>query len=189
MNFCKRIHTKVFIKPIFIGKQLKGKGIYPLELCEKFIIHLTKILADVLDTHPYSFIDFIQPTLEFSVSFLFTDEGVTFLFERFVIQCFNLIKSILVCVEYRAAKIPEMTKQPDTLRAHQIKQAFFQPQTVSDMCRKLVVHYFVLTQDELDMWDSDPETFSNDECGDSWKYSLRVSFFDSTTDIFSLQED
>lgn len=78
-------------------------------------------------------------------------------------------------MEYKAAKIPELTKHPETLRAHQIKQSFFQPERVSDICRKLVGHYFILTQEELDMWDADPETFSNDEGGDSWKYSLRVS--------------
>lgn len=161
---------------IGLGKQIKGKDTYLLEQCEKFIIHLTKVLLSVLDTHPFSFINFIQPSLEFTVYYLFTDEGINFLFERFIIQCFNLIKNILLCVEYRAAKIPEMTKHPDTLKAYQIKQTFFQPQTVSDMCRKLVVHYFILTQDELDTWDSDPEAFSNDECGDSWKYSLRVCF-------------
>ncbi|KAJ8915196.1 hypothetical protein NQ315_015419 [Exocentrus adspersus] len=174
MSFMKVIFDKAKIV-LQCRKQIKGKGIYILELCEKFIIHLTKVLLSVLDTHPLSFIDFIQPSLEFTVYFLFTDEGINFLFERFIIQCFNLIKNILLCVEYRAAKIPEMTKHPETLRAHQIKQTFFQPQTVSDMCRKLVVHYFILTQDELDMWDTDPEAFSNDECGDSWKYSLRPS--------------
>lgn len=76
---------------------------------------------------------------------------------------------------FRAAKNPELTRNPETLRAHKIKQGFFTPAVVSDIGRKLVGHYFILTQDELNEWDADPEAFSNDECGDSWKYSLRVS--------------
>lgn len=127
--------------------------------------------------HPLSFINLIRPTLEFTFHYLFTDDGINFLFERFVIQCLNLIKNILLCGEFKASKIPEMTKHPETLRAHEIKQDFFKPEIVSDICRKLVGHYFILTKDELEMWDADPEAFSNDESGDSWKYSLRVSVY------------
>nr|XP_023029960.1 importin-11 [Leptinotarsa decemlineata] len=170
-------------------KQLKGKGIYVLELCEKFIIHLTKVLLSVLDMHPFSFIDFIQPSLEFTFYYLFTDEGISLIFERFVIQCLNIIKNILLCVEFKAAKMIEKTKHPETLRAHQMKLMFFQPETVSDMCRKLVGHYFILTQDELDLWDAEPEEFSNDESGDSWKYSLRPSIDTVFVTIFHEYRD
>lgn len=156
-------------------KQLRGKGIYLLELCEKFIIHLTKILTGVLDTHPFSYVDFIQPTLEFTVYYLFTSDGSHLLYERFIIQCFNLIKGILLCSEYKPPKIIEMTKEPETLRAHQIKMGFFQPNILAEICRKLVSHYFLLKQDDLELWDADPETFATDEGGESWKYSLRVS--------------
>lgn len=68
-----------------------------------------------------------------------------------------------------------MTKEPETLRAHQIKMNFFQLNTLTEMCRKLISHYFILTQDDLNMWESEPETFAIDEVGDNWKYSLRVS--------------
>ncbi|KAL3277503.1 hypothetical protein HHI36_012849 [Cryptolaemus montrouzieri] len=107
--------------------------------------------------------------------YLFTSEGIQFIYERFTIQCFNIIKSILLCVEYKPSKTIESSKGPDTRRASDIKSTFFQPNTLIEICRRLVAHYFVLTQDELDMWDTDPETFANDEIGDSWKYSLRPS--------------
>lgn len=160
---------------LFSGKQLKGKGIYVLEICEKFIIHLTKVLLSVLEVHPFSFINLIRPSLEFTFYYLFTDEGINFLFERFIIQCFNLMKNIFLCVEYKPPKVLETTKHEETLQAYNIKQDFFTPDAVSDMCRKLIGHYFILTKDELETWDVDPETFCNDESGDSWKYSLRVS--------------
>ena len=145
-----------------------------LESCEKLIIHLTKVLLSVLDTHPFSFIDFIQPTLSFTVFYVFTVEGSGYLFERFVIQCFNLIKGILLCNEYKPAKIIELTKDQATINAHRIKTDFFQLETLTEICRKLVSHYFVLTQDDLDNWNDDPENFATDEGGESWKYSLRV---------------
>jgi len=38
----------------------------------------------------------------------------------------------------------------------------------------LVSHYFLLTEEELTMWEEDPEGFTVEETGgDSWKYSLR----------------
>ncbi|KAF5289639.1 hypothetical protein FQA39_LY14997 [Lamprigera yunnana] len=156
-------------------KQLRGKGIYVLELCEKFIIHLTKILLNVLDNHPFSYVDFIQPTLEFAIYYIFTPEGAQYIYERFTIQCFNLIKGVLLCAEYKPAKMPEMTKHLETLRAHHIKIEFFETNTLTEICRKLVAHFFLLKQDDLELWDSDPETFVNDEVGESWKYSLRPS--------------
>lgn len=175
MTFMQMIFEKA--KSVLLCyKEIKSKGTYSIDNCEKYIIHLTKALTYMLDIHPFSFINFIKPSLELCVYYLFTDEGITFLFERFVIQCFNLIKTILLCAEYRPAKIQENTKNPDTLVAHHIKQNFFTPEVITDICRKLVGHYFILTQDELDAWDADPEAFSNDEwCGDTWKYSLRPS--------------
>ncbi|XP_066152603.1 importin-11 [Euwallacea fornicatus] len=183
MSFMQMIFPKA--KSVMLCyKEMKSKGVYPLETCEKFIIHLTKVLLSMLDTHPFSFVDLIQPTLELCFYYLFTDEGIVFLFERFVIQCFNLIKNILLCAEFRAAKVPETTRNQETLRAYRIKQRFFTPEIVSDIFRKLVGHYFILTQEELDEWDSDPEAFSNDDCGDSWKYRLRPSMDTVFVSIF-----
>lgn len=51
------------------------------------------------------------------------------------------------------------TKEPGTLRAHEIKMTFFTANTLTEMCRKLVTHYFLLTRDDLELWDSDPESF------------------------------
>lgn len=121
--------------------------------------------------------DFIQLTLDFTVYYLFTTNGAHLLYERFIIQCFNLIKGILLCAEYKPAKVVDMNQDSETIRAQLIKMNFFQPNTLAEMCQKLVSHYFLLKQDDLEMWDADPETFATDECGESWKYSLRVNFF------------
>ncbi|CAH2215713.1 jg26308, partial [Pararge aegeria aegeria] len=57
-------------------KLLKGRGIYPLELCEKFIIHLTKVALGVLSLHPYSYVPLIRPSLEFTLYYCFTEQGM-----------------------------------------------------------------------------------------------------------------
>ncbi|XP_071449865.1 importin-11 [Hetaerina americana] len=199
----KRPHESVdavtFLKVVFdraktmleCRKSLQNKSQSP-ELCEKFIIHLTKVLADVLEHHPFSFIPFIRMTLEFSVYYIFTPAGEGLLFERFVIQQLNLIKGILICIEYKPSKVVEVTKEPATVEAHQIKMAFFVPPTLTEMCHKLVTQYFPLTREELRLWDDNPEGFATDEGGESWKYSLRpctqtlfVTIFHEYRDVLS----
>uniref|UniRef100_A0A4W3K432 Importin-11 n=1 Tax=Callorhinchus milii TaxID=7868 RepID=A0A4W3K432_CALMI len=143
------------------------------EKLEKTIILFTKVLLDFLDYHPFSFITLIQRSLEFAVSYVFTSAGEGVTFERFIVQCMNLIKMIVKNDAYKPAKTTEESK-PETLEAHKIKISFFNYPTLTEICRRLVSHYFLLTPEELAMWEEDPEGFAVEETGgDSWKYSLR----------------
>lgn len=76
-----------------------------LDVCDKFIIHLTKVLIGVLDMHPFCFVELIPTSLEFSVFYCFTETGQALAFERFIIQSLNLMKGILLCSDYRPAKV------------------------------------------------------------------------------------
>ncbi|XP_036704106.1 importin-11 isoform X2 [Balaenoptera musculus] len=140
---------------------------------EKTIILFTKVLLDFLDQHPFSFTPLIQRSLEFSVSYVFTEVGEGVTFERFIVQCMNLIKMIVKNYAYKPSKNFE-DSSPETLEAHKIKMTFFTYPTLTEICRRLVSHYFLLTEEELTMWEEDPEGFTVEETGgDSWKYSLR----------------
>ncbi|XP_022824484.1 importin-11 isoform X1 [Spodoptera litura] len=151
-------------------KLLKGRGIYPLELCEKFIIHLTKVALGVLSAQPFSYVPLIRPSLEFALYYCFTEQGMALIYERFTIQCLNIVKGILQCLEYKPPKGKEALP---TLQAHQAKMEVLDPNTLCHMCRHLVSHYFLLSADDLALWDAEPESFATDEAGESWKYSLR----------------
>ncbi|XP_028914822.1 importin-11 isoform X3 [Ornithorhynchus anatinus] len=140
---------------------------------EKTIILFTKVLLDFLDQHPFSFTQLIQRSLEFAVGYVFTEAGEGVAFERFIVQCMNLIKMIVKNYAYKPSKNFE-DSSPETLEAHKIKMAFFTYPTLTEICRRLVTHYFLLTEEELTMWEEDPEGFTAEETGgDSWKYSLR----------------
>ncbi|XP_075209818.1 importin-11-like [Lycorma delicatula] len=143
------------------------------EMLEKKIVNLTKVLLAVLEYHPFSCIDLLRPTLEFTFYYVFTDEGEQYLFEKFLILCLNRLKAVLTSAEYKPAKIIEDTKEPETLRAYEIKKQFLDVHVVTMMCRKLITHYFLLTEQDLLLWDSDPESFVTNEGGESWKYNLR----------------
>ncbi|KAB7497155.1 Importin-11 [Armadillidium nasatum] len=140
----------------------------------KYIILLTKVFLDLLESHPFSFIQFIKPSLEMVLHYIFTPAGEGLLFERFIVQCMNLLKGILVCAEYKPSKIIEDTVSSETLEAFKIKSDFFTNSVLVGVCNKLISHYFPLNQDDLKLWDSDPEEFCLEiEGGESWKYDLR----------------
>lgn len=61
-------------------------------------------------------------------------------------------------------------------RINSAKVDFFTPERLSYIFEKIIVHYFLLTPEEFELWDTDPEAYTSDEGGDSWKYNLRVSF-------------
>uniref|UniRef100_A0A8C2C1A4 Importin-11 n=1 Tax=Cyprinus carpio TaxID=7962 RepID=A0A8C2C1A4_CYPCA len=157
---------------LFAGRQF-GPGSLCREKLEKTIILFTKVLLDFLEYHPWPFIPLIQRSLEFAVSYVFTEVGEGVVFERFIVQCMNLIKMIVKNEAYKPAKNIEDSK-PENLEAHKIKTAFFTHQTLTEIGRRLVSKYFLLTEEELNMWEEDPESFAVEETGgDSWKYSLR----------------
>ena len=51
------------------------------------------------------------------------------------------------------------TKEPSTLKAHEEKCKWFTPEKVSLMCEQLVCYYFLLKDNDLNSWLSDPEEF------------------------------
>lgn len=143
------------------------------EKLEKTIILYTKVLLDFLECHPCAFIPLIQRSLEFAVGYVFTPAGEGVAFERFTVQCMNLIKMIVKNDAYKPSKNIEDSKA-ESLEAHKIKTAFFTHPTLTEIGRRLVSQYFLLTEEELAMWEEDPESFAVEETGgDSWKYSLR----------------
>lgn len=76
-----------------------------MDVCDKFIIHSTKVLIGVLEKHPICYVELIPTTLEFSVFYCFTEDGQALAFEKFIIQCLNLVKSISMSTYYRAPKV------------------------------------------------------------------------------------
>ena len=143
------------------------------ENLEKYTVLHLKIWSDLLENHPFAFVQHINVALTFVCSLCFTEQGDGLIFQRFTIFSLNLLKGVLLCMEYRPAKNVEDTREPGTLQAHAIKTEFFRIDTVSEICRRLVTTYLPLSADDLGLWDEDPEGYAFEEGGDSWRYSWR----------------
>jgi len=63
------------------------------------------------------------------------------------------------------------TKDPLVLRACQLRQEFFTPETLTEICSRLVTHYFLLTPADLEMWDTHPENFGKHGINNVFKNS------------------
>lgn len=61
-------------------------------------------MLDFLEYHPCAFIPLIQRSLEFAVSYVFTPAGEGVTFERFIVQCMNLMKMIVKNDAYKPTK-------------------------------------------------------------------------------------
>ena len=51
------------------------------------------------------------------------------------------------------------TKEPVTLEAYRIKLEVFSAEAVTLMGRQLIEHYLLLSQEDLHLWETNPEEF------------------------------
>ncbi|XP_067628973.1 importin-11 [Eurosta solidaginis] len=158
-----------------------------IRLLEKFILKQIKTLNEFQDMHPSSFARFVPIALDFSFDhvfherarLIFTENVINF--SNFAIHCINLMKGIMMCSAYaNAATTGDLLVAEPNPAPHIALSNFFINERLCYICDKIITHYFLLTQMELDQWVEDPEAFAQDDSGESWKYALRPcieSFF------------
>lgn len=83
--------------------------------------------------------------------------------EKFLVNCMNLIKSIL-----------DKDQFEDVFGAADNQDATL-TQYLKNLFQFLISNYLPLTEENLLNWQDDPEEFSNEEVGESWKFNLRPS--------------
>ncbi|KAG5672402.1 hypothetical protein PVAND_002533 [Polypedilum vanderplanki] len=148
-----------------------------LETHEKFILKHMKILTEFQEYHRTDFNVFAPQVLEMSFNFVFF-EGTRFIFEgnqltmpNYVISCLNLIKGFLLNNGGNVYSKSSSNETDNNL--NEILKNFFTSERLEYITEKLLMHYFLLTPADLELWENDPEVFVCDEGGDSYKYSLR----------------
>ena len=118
---------------------------------EKYSVLHAKLLADLLENHPYSFMPVMKDTLSIICRLCFTPEGEGLLFQRFIIMSFNIIKQVLLCPEYKLPKNadPEDLNGSPSWQGHTIKTEFFQPSTVLEIAKYLISQYLLLSKGKV----------------------------------------
>lgn len=141
-----------------------------IELIEKFVLKFMKILNEYLEYHTKYFLSLLTASLEFAFDYVFYtgtrlifDANNQINFSTFAIHCINLMKSISL----------KTSTEDDAPIKTDAKNVFFTAERLSYISEKIITYYFLLTPKDLTQWDEDPEQYSCDECGESWKYDLR----------------
>lgn len=177
VEFLKMILSR--IKDLLECRMLiKSSPVYSalLEKHEKFTLKHLKILIEFQDYHKNIFAEFASQVLDMAFNYAFF-EGSRFLFDgnnltmpNFVINCLNLIKGYLL---NGSGNIYSSPVEADG-KLTEILKSFFTNERLGYIVEKLLMHYFLLTPNDIEKWENDPETFVGDEGGDSWKYDLRA---------------
>lgn len=141
-----------------------------IELIEKFVLKFMKILNEYLEYHTKYFLNLLTVSLEFAFDYVFYtgtrlifDANNQINFSTFAIKCINLMKNIAM----------KTSTEDDAPIKTDAKNIFFNAERLSYISEKIITYYFLLTPKDLSQWDEDPEQYSCDECGESWKYDLR----------------
>lgn len=93
------------------------------------------------------------------------------MYERFLVQGMILIRSLVKNRDLNDAK-------PDPELAQvllMLKQQFSTSEFINRCLKHLVQHYLILSPENLELWDEDPEEFVQQEDADHWEFDLRVS--------------
>uniref|UniRef100_A0A1B0GAA7 Importin N-terminal domain-containing protein n=1 Tax=Glossina morsitans morsitans TaxID=37546 RepID=A0A1B0GAA7_GLOMM len=148
-------------------------------LLEKLILKQMKTILEFQEAHKAAFKKFVPIALQFSFDhvfhysafLIFTDNVINF--RQFAIHCINLIKGIMSPFYWVRSSGYAHEDESDTELRNSLEE-FFTEERISYISEKIITHYFLLTQIELDLWLEDPEEFAQDDNGgDSWKYALR----------------
>ncbi|RDD46374.1 Importin-11 [Trichoplax sp. H2] len=146
-----------------------------MQSTEKLLILILKIFIGTQDQHPVLFIPYIVPSLRMSITFIFSQEYLDHLFERFIIHCLNLMKAIV----FTCSRLPPKMKIKHdvetkvTKNYQEIVAGVLNEDDVTRICQTLISRFFILTQKDLFDWEQDPEDYDTETGGEEWKYSLR----------------
>ncbi|KAK8518167.1 hypothetical protein V6N12_017325 [Hibiscus sabdariffa] len=121
-----------------------------------------KILDAIQQRHPYSFVDksVLQPVLSFCLNKITDPEPDILSFEQFLIKCMVMIKSILECKQYK----PSLTGSTiDENRVAGVFTSLVPEEQIVLLCNVLIRRHFVLTENDLEKWNENPEVFHHEQ--------------------------
>lgn len=141
------------------------------ETCEKLVTLLMKVLTEMQDRNPLSFVPVLEDTVKLCLERILSETGRCE-FTSFVIYCGNLARAIIRSYNPKTAPNDERS-QGLTKTAIDIKNSIFTEDCVRGLCQHLIANYFPLTETDVEEWSTDPEGYMLEEAGESHKFLLR----------------
>ncbi|XP_031489687.1 uncharacterized protein LOC116257214 [Nymphaea colorata] len=163
---------------------------------------MMKVLVLIQNTHPYSFSEeqVLSPILEFCLNKIINPEPVLLASEHFLIQCMVMVMSVVDCIHYKpiitgsvingsVASVEERKKNLAKV-VDVILKSVLTGDRIVFLCNILVRRYFLLSANDLEEWNRDPEVFHHEQdlmqttdklrpCAEA----LFITFFENHADV------
>ncbi|KAF3786559.1 Importin-11 [Nymphaea thermarum] len=146
-----------------------------LQFIKKSCYKMMKVLVLIQNTHPYSFSEeqVLSPILEFCLNKIINPEPVLLASEHFLIQCMVMVMSVVDCIHYKpiitgsvingsVASVEERKKNLAKV-VDVILKSVLTGDRIVFLCNILVRRYFLLSANDLEEWNRDPEVFHHEQ--------------------------
>ncbi|KAJ3682843.1 hypothetical protein LUZ60_013070 [Juncus effusus] len=154
------------------------------EFTKTSCIKLVKTLITIQNKHPCSFSHstILPPTMDFSLNIISNPDQIGSPFEELLIQSMVLVKSVLECREYRKSLTGRVVGQQSQSQQSQgqsltleerkrgvadkvaeVMKSVLGNERVVLLCNVLIRRYFVYTGNDLDEWNTSPESFHHEQ--------------------------
>ncbi|CAA6661833.1 unnamed protein product [Spirodela intermedia] len=155
------------------------------EFVKQVCTKLMKILIRIQERHPYSFGDghVLPLVLDLCLNKITSPEREIMSYERFLIQCMVMVKSILECKEYKAvltgrvinetATKWEERKKSISSSVADILAKILPNERITLLCNVLIRRYVILTANDLEAWHQSPESFHHEQDMIQWTEKVR----------------
>nr|XP_017243835.1 PREDICTED: importin-11-like isoform X2 [Daucus carota subsp. sativus] len=166
-------------------KSFREKHLRFWDFLKKACTKLMKILVTIQKCHPYSFGDkcVLPLVIDFTLNTI-TDPGPELMsFEKYIIQCMSMVKTILECKEYKLNLTGRVMgengvtfeKIKESMSSHVagVISSLLPSDRVVILCNILIRRYFVLSASDVEEWYQNPESFHHEEDSVLWSEKLR----------------
>ncbi|XP_003744438.1 importin-11 [Galendromus occidentalis] len=151
-------------------------------LLTKWCLQCSKVFLEVQYQHTSAYIPYVKGSFSLAVQFAFNQEWRGVMFERCLVNTFNLLKSCITEPAYRGEQAEQAAREtgvyegrdlPDQVSGTDLVLEFFTDSMVAEFLQRLILDFFPVSQAELDEWQANPEEFAAEQGGDLWRYSIK----------------
>eukprot|EP01125_Pyxidicula_operculata_P012132 TRINITY_DN3983_c0_g1_i1.p1 TRINITY_DN3983_c0_g1~~TRINITY_DN3983_c0_g1_i1.p1 ORF type:complete len:984 (-),score=203.37 TRINITY_DN3983_c0_g1_i1:107-3019(-) len=120
-----------------------------------------KILIDTQNENPVQWVPLLPEFLLFTYEQMKSTNNYI-KHEKFVVNCMMFIRQILTCTRYH-----------EIAQTMELVKSFMRDDIVTEMVNLMLRHYMLLTTDDLNEWQNEPEQFANEEVSELWTEKQR----------------
>ena len=153
---------------------------------DKFITTHLKIIARISNEYPTAHVEILRELLQF-VGDLIVNGKKTYdhVPEKVLVQCMKILKQYSIKASADNPDDDDESEEKAQTRyfihkftnlqffPRKIIKEFFSEDVLIALVRHVILEFLMISKDDLEQWESDPEEYMNEEKSEVWNYDLR----------------